>query len=1067
MIKKITIAIISLLILNSLLFPNILGETLSYNTETYIYETNGEPTIDMIVICQEVFEEKAIEFVNWKNSATQLKTELITVEEINNCPDYRVNGKWGDGNPNNPYYIAQPISNYGRYDDSACHIRNCIRKLVYENKLKYVLLYGYDVPARKITKEYIDYNVIKSADTLWYGCLSGTQNSDDDQTFWGKFTNDIQGSDHNHCYLTDTTMDVIVGRIPAKNNDEFDNILTKTQIYHTASNTRTWAQTITLFDDWSWGNMSNFWDHMVNKKSILVDYDQNNLYNFVTDSTNPNRYNLFPKSWKIYLDDISNGTVDYPEGYSLYVIFDHGEGGWHSKNFVFGNSNNPFFCYSGSCEDGTWDGTSPGPYYMRHDVGGPCIMIASVYGTRVGYWIFKNFYTILMDEKITIGEAFKRHWDRLISKYRSGLFGFGILGDPSLYFQYLENPVAHDIKNTQDSDDYGVTLSARVYDFQDDTISVSLKTNISGSWQELKRWNNIESNTSIEHYTKIFGPHCSKYWWSLNCTDGKTWMNITRSSSIINIRPLLKNSIPAHSSNDVRPDIMELSVDILDVEKDPLDWSIITIPDIGSNSGSSNNNCTIKCPISILDHDKSYQWQVSVFDGYDWQNVTFSFKTKKINTSVETIRPYHIDYSPLRINANSDPYLDNVTLWYRFSQDNNSWNSKIILDQHNDYADSEYSLMRYDLAQSFTPNINGKLEYIHLSINNIGEISEDISVMITEQKPYEECVIASATIPGFTSTEYQLINVTFDNPPELICGKLYYIVLSKTPSSNYLVQMNRWTIENDYPGGSAYYKYTDSWDNFQVIDFVFKTFMNASWKKWDKPGFNPDTNESDGWSWDFDFPEGFGYYEFYSIGKKFDSPDEIKTSNADAICFYNQGNGYTIKFEYIGNGRVVKDPNLYYYSYNQTVNLTALPDSGWEFSHWNENPDDNINPLTIKMDANKTIAAHFKLKKYQVNISYIKINVQKFSIDIKNTGETTIENINWNMTLKGGILGKIDESNQGTIDLLEPDSSTTISFENIKFGLGLIKITIEIIVNKEIYTKEINGLIIGRIIITF
>ena len=52
---------------------------------------------------------------------------------------------------------------------------------------------------------------------------------------------------------------------------------------------------------------------------------------------------------------------------------------------------------------------------------------------------------------------------------------------------------------------------------------------------------------------------------------------------------------------------------------------------------------------------------------------------------------------------------------------------------------------------------------------------------------------------------------------------------------------------------------------------------------WSNNG-NPDTNSP--WSWNFDFPNGSGYYEFSSIGKKSGSPDETSPDNADTICHY-------------------------------------------------------------------------------------------------------------------------------------------------------------------------------------
>ncbi len=62
------------------------------------------------------------------------------------------------------------------------------------------------------------------------------------------------------------------------------------------------------------------------------------------------------------------------------------------------------------------------------------------------------------------------------------------------------------------------------------------------------------------------------------------------------------------------------------------------------------------------------------------------------------------------------------------------------------------------------------------------------------------------------------------------------------------------------------------------------TFNIPSWDDWNDIS-NPDTSYP--WSWNFDFPNGTGYYEFYSIGKKTGEDDETAPEEADARCRYN------------------------------------------------------------------------------------------------------------------------------------------------------------------------------------
>jgi hypothetical protein len=58
------------------------------------------------------------------------------------------------------------------------------------------------------------------------------------------------------------------------------------------------------------------------------------------------------------------------------------------------------------------------------------------------------------------------------------------------------------------------------------------------------------------------------------------------------------------------------------------------------------------------------------------------------------------------------------------------------------------------------------------------------------------------------------------------------------------------------------------------------------WILWDNAS-NPDTSSP--WGWNFDFPEGYGYYRFYSITVDFDGINEDVPSAADAWCKYVQG----------------------------------------------------------------------------------------------------------------------------------------------------------------------------------
>jgi hypothetical protein len=60
-----------------------------------------------------------------------------------------------------------------------------------------------------------------------------------------------------------------------------------------------------------------------------------------------------------------------------------------------------------------------------------------------------------------------------------------------------------------------------------------------------------------------------------------------------------------------------------------------------------------------------------------------------------------------------------------------------------------------------------------------------------------------------------------------------------------------------------------------------------------------------------------------------------------------------------GQGTVAREPDKTLYNKNEEVQLTALPGSGWSFSHWSGDYSGSDNPIFITMNANKTITAHF------------------------------------------------------------------------------------------------------------
>lgn len=69
----------------------------------------------------------------------------------------------------------------------------------------------------------------------------------------------------------------------------------------------------------------------------------------------------------------------------------------------------------------------------------------------------------------------------------------------------------------------------------------------------------------------------------------------------------------------------------------------------------------------------------------------------------------------------------------------------------------------------------------------------------------------------------------------------------------------------------------DSWDIDCIYLYTWNSTSGPSW-------INFGIDISPPWSWNFNFPDGSGYYQFYSIGQKAGLPKECTPALPDAIC---------------------------------------------------------------------------------------------------------------------------------------------------------------------------------------
>jgi uncharacterized repeat protein (TIGR02543 family) len=90
-----------------------------------------------------------------------------------------------------------------------------------------------------------------------------------------------------------------------------------------------------------------------------------------------------------------------------------------------------------------------------------------------------------------------------------------------------------------------------------------------------------------------------------------------------------------------------------------------------------------------------------------------------------------------------------------------------------------------------------------------------------------------------------------------------------------------------------------------------------------------------------------------------DNPLSVTMDADKAITATFVSNTYTLSVNVVGSGTVTKSPDQPGYDYGVPVDLTATPASGYQFIGWSGDASGNANPLTVIMDADKTITATF------------------------------------------------------------------------------------------------------------
>ena len=343
---------------------------------------------------------------------------------------------------------------------------------------------------------------------------------------------------------------------------------------------------------------------------------------------------------------------------------------------------------------------------------------------------------------------------------------------------------------------------------------------------------------------------------------------------------------------------------------------------------NTNNSITANSTVSFSfsqfsNYSTTYWWKVEVNDTIDNTSTIFYFTTEPIDTSVDGIVPYTVTSSPKTLTATGSSDLDNVKLFYRWSSDNVSWGTKTISIFEGFESGSQNTSLwglyqtagdtrtqfNYGTAQSGSYSCamdDDDTDTGDFELNEIYTVYDftkamDINIEFWHSDADDEPNPSPASwvdhgnydAVSFTNdgtTWYELFDTDTspdlsDNSGSIVWEYFTYNVSSHpnfNPSvgSNFAIKFQQYDNYHIDPGAASDGRL---WDNI-YINFTIPNDNGTDWREWSNAS-NPDPESP--WSWNFDFPNSSGYYEFYSIGNKSGSPNETAPSSADAICYYN------------------------------------------------------------------------------------------------------------------------------------------------------------------------------------
>ena len=94
------------------------------------------------------------------------------------------------------------------------------------------------------------------------------------------------------------------------------------------------------------------------------------------------------------------------------------------------------------------------------------------------------------------------------------------------------------------------------------------------------------------------------------------------------LAPIISVPSPPDGAINVPIALSQISFTLSDFQYDLMNYTVVTIPNIGSNSAFNVRNGIYTVVVNNLEYGTTYTWKVNVTDGKHWTNKTFTFTTE-------------------------------------------------------------------------------------------------------------------------------------------------------------------------------------------------------------------------------------------------------------------------------------------------------------------------------------------------------------------------------------------------------------------------------------------------------